>query len=315
MSAPPEPAPAMSTGAPDDAPPLAGDGFSPYVVQSRWGPHVTIQAGVLGSGRFWTTTNRRSLKARSVRTHGVAAALIEGDDGTVAVLGGSTVAFDAARPLGASDDPCALLGIAPAVARMLGEQAQHLLGYVEAGASVPRDWLPHNRVVLATRVERQIRLDGYDVVEGEGSWEPRLAHPPNRLRPMPADPRTLPTIPGPAEHLVRPDRPVRLGLSTPDGPIVLPARWQGDDRFDVSATALACAAAELPGQAAVTFDDSVSRRPDEKVGVLLRGDATLVDLDHHRATVALHAQRVTTWDGFAADTVTPDAASGAWSGE
>lgn len=305
MSAPPEPA--LSTSAPGDAPPLAGDGFSPYVVQSRWGPHVTVQAGVLGSGRFWTTTNRSSLKARSVRTHGVAAALIEGDDGTVEVLGGSTVALDATRPLGATGDPCALLGITPAVARLLGEQAQQLLGYVEARTAVPRNWLPHNRVVLATRAERQLVLDGYDVVEGQGSWEPRLADPSNRLRPASAEPTSLPTIPGPAEHLVRPDRPARLGLSTPDGPIVLPAHWQGDDRFDVSATALACTTAQLPGPGAVTFDDSASRRPDEKVGVLLRGDATLVDLDHHRATVALHARRVTTWDGFAADTVDPDA--------
>ncbi len=289
--------------APLRPPVLAGDGFNPYVVNSRVGPHVTIQAGVVGNGRFWTTTSRDSLKARSVRSHGVAGTLVEHDDGSVEVLGGTTVALDPARPLRAADDPCAALAVGPAVLRLAGEKGEQLLGYLEARRFIPVNWLPHRRVVLATRIERRLVLDGYDVIDGDGTWSPRLARPSLRLHADPTPPQPLATVPPAARRLLRDDRPVRLGLHTDDGPIVLPARWQGDDRFDVSAAALGAAAVRLPGQVAATFDDSASRRPDQKRGLLLRGDAQLVALEPPRATIALRARRITRWDGFTTDTV------------
>ena len=51
------------------------------------------------------------------------------------------------------------------------------------------------------------------------------------------------------------------------------------------------------------FDDSASRRPDEKLGVMFRGSATLEDTDGAAATVLLHSERITTWNGFEAGTV------------
>lgn len=84
--------------------------------------------------------------------------------------------------------------------------------------------------------------------------------------------------------------------------MVLPARWQGDDRFDLSVAALAQVQAELPGTGCATFDDSTSRRPDEKRGVMLRGHLDLVDVDGPRATVAIRTERITAWDGFSAST-------------
>ena len=103
-------------------------------------------------------------------------------------------------------------------------------------------------------------------------------------------------------HLVHAHAPARLGIATPEGPVVLPARWQGDDRFDLSAAALAQVRAALPGAGCATFDDSASRRPDQKRGVMLRGHLDLVGVDGPRATVALRTERVTAWDGFSAST-------------
>lgn len=65
----------------DEEPRQADDGFAAYAVRTRSGPHVTMQAGVVQSGCFITTTSRDSLKAKSVRAHRVAAATVERDDG------------------------------------------------------------------------------------------------------------------------------------------------------------------------------------------------------------------------------------------
>src|SRR3546814_18490965 len=118
----------------------------------------------------------------------------------------------------------------------------------------------------------------------------------------------LPPLPGEVEHLIRPDAPARLGIATPSGPVVLPARWLDDDRFAVSAAALAQVRAELPGPGCATFDDSASRRPDEKRGLMLRGHLDLVDVDGPRATVAIRTERIPSWAGFSASTsdVEPD---------
>ncbi len=288
----------------DAPPPRAGDGFSPYAVSSRSGPHVTIQAGVVQGGRFYTTTSRRSLKARSVRAHGVAAAVIDADDGTSRIVAGETSALDITTPLTLTDDPVGTLLSGPAALCLAGNQLEQLLGYLESARWVPADWLPHRRVLLATRIDRSLVLDGFDVVDSTGAWAPAAVTPggDHPLEPTPAPARRLALVPGEVRHLLRTDAPARLGVTTPEGPVALPARWLGEDRFQVSADALRHIGATLPGLGSVTFDDSSSRRPDEKLGVLLRGSIALVDVDGPRATIAVHAGRVTTWNGFRAQT-------------
>ena len=282
----------------------AGEGptrFAAYAVGSRTGPHVTMQAGVIHADRFWTTTSGSSLKARSVKRRGVAGVIVA-DGSTDRLLAGRTNRLRPFRPLDAVADLCAPLRSTSAVLRLGLGQVEQLIGYFEAGGGVPADWLPHRRVLLVTRIDRSLTLDGLDLVAASGVWE-RGAD--RTIEPDPADVTDLPLDHLPESHagVVRLDRPTRLGLSTPDGPVALPARWLGDNRFEVSAPALRAVGAALPDRAAVTFDDSESRRPDEKLGVMFRGSASLADLDGRQAEVLVHTERITTWNGFEAGTV------------
>lgn len=278
------------------------DGFAAYAVPTRSGPHVTMQAGVVQSGRFVTSTSRDSLKARSVRTHGVAAATIDREDGSTEVVAGPTVAIDLRHPEGMLTDPAGALIAGPAALRLAGDQLEQLAGYVEAAGKVPSDWLPHNRVLLVSRIDRSLHLEGFDVLDGSGDWAPELPAPSELRRAVGRRTEPLPALPADVAHLLDVDAAARIGMAAPEGPVVLPARWRGDDRFDLSAAALAQVRAELPGAGCATFDDSTRRRPDEKRGVMLRGHLDLVAVDGPRATVALRASRITSWDGFAART-------------
>lgn len=280
----------------------AQDGFSAYAVTTRSGPHVTLQAGVVQSGRFVTTTSRHSLKARCVRAHRVAAATIEHDDGSTEVIAGPTVSVDLRRPEGMLTDPAGALIGGPAALRLVGDQFEQLLGYVEAAGNLPSDWLPHNRVLLVTRIDRTLLVDGFDLLDGTGDWTPELSAPADLHRTGGRRPGSLPELTDDVRHLVHDEAAARLGIATPDGPMVLPARWQGGDRFDLSTAALGQVRAGLPGAGCATFDDSTSRRPDEKRGVMLRGHLDLVAVDGARATIAIRTERVTTWDGFSAST-------------
>ena len=276
--------------------------FAAYTVRSRSGPHVTMQAGVVHADRFWTTTSGGSLKARSISTHRTASVVVE-TDGKARVLAGRTSALRPFRPLDALKDPFAPLRSPGAVLRLGLGQVEQLIGYFEAGTAVPPDWLPHRRVLLVTRVDRSLTLEGLDVVERTGGWRRRGEQP--GLEVEPCRPQDLPQDAQPPSHrdVVRLDARAHLGFETDDGPVSLPAAWRGENRFEVSAPALEAIGADLPGRAAAVFDDSVSRRPDEKLGAMFRGRVTLADVDGSRATVLVETERITMWDGFEASTV------------
>lgn len=275
--------------------------FSAYAVPSRSGPHVTVQAGVVHAGRFWTTTAGHSLKARSVAAHRRASATVVDDEGRVQVLAGRTNRMRPFRPLDLLRDPVSPLRSPSAVLRLGVGQAEQLIGYFEAAHSLPADWLPHRRVLLVTRIDRSLTLVEDDVVDVDGAWERRVG---DALRPSPGPGTDLPLDRLPDDHaeVVSADRVAHVGLSAPAAPVALPARWRGGGDFELASSALRAVAADLPGRAAATFDESESRRPDEKLGVMFRGGATLVDVSGERATIRLHSERITTWDGFDAHT-------------
>ena len=293
-------APADLESHPDPEPETTG-GFSAYAVQSRTGPHLTLQAGVVHAGRFWTTTSGRSLKARSVREHRTASVVVEEDDGRCRVLAGRTNGLRPFRPFDALRDPLAPLRSPAAVLRLGVGQVEQLIGYFESARRVPADWLPHRRVLLVTRIDRSLTLDGLDVVETTGTWARRAGS--GRLDPTAHRPSALPLDSLPSTHRGVVTPRAHLGLTTPDGPVALPARWRDENRFEVSAAALGVVRAELPGRASAVFDESVSRRPDEKRGAMFRGRAVLSDVDGPHAIVLLETERLTTWDGFRAETV------------
>ena len=291
----------VASGGPDDRDARPATRFATYAVQSRTGPHVTMQAGVVHADRFWTTTSGGSLKARSVKAHRTASVSVSADGGRQRILAGRTNVLRPFRPLDALRDPFAPLRSPAAVLRLGVGQVEQLIGYFESASRVPSDWLPHRRVLLVTRIDRSLTLDGVEVVEAAGTWSRRPGE--DALEVSAERPSALPVDSLPASHEEVLGPHPHLGLTTPDGPVTLPARWRGENRFEVSAAALRIVGAALPGRASAVFDDSASRRPDEKRGAMFRGRATLADVDGPHAIVLIETERLTTWDGFQAGTV------------
>ncbi len=274
--------------------------FQSYSVPSQSGPHVTMQAGIVQAGRFWTTTAATSLKARSVRAHGHAGVAIADGD-CARIVSGRTVALRPFRPWRAFEDPIAgsLWGLA--VARLGRTHLDQILGYLEASGSIPSAWLPTRRVLLVTRIDRSLRLCGDEVVDRGAGWGPGCVLRPTEDGTANAGQLPVGSLPDSHRSIIFGGGRVNVGVSTPTGPVALPGRWCGDGRVEVSAAALATVMAEMPGTASVVFDQSSSRRPDEKLGVMFRGTAYLVDVADGKATVRFETRRVTTWDGFDAD--------------
>lgn len=289
----------------DSIGPITDDGrFQAYAVRSRTGPHVTMQAGVIHAGRFWTTSSASSLKSRSVSAHGDATAVIATENGH-RIVSGPTLALAPFRPWKAIEDPLAPILAGPAIARLGVSNAEQLLGYLEASRSIPSEWLPTRRVLLVTKIERSLTMHDGEVVDATGSWSRSVVPGALGTSPVAGSAGSLPERSVPATHrsLVRVDVRAHLGVATPTGPVALPARWIGDGLFAVSAHALGAVTADLSGRGTAVFDQSTSRRPDEKLGVMFRGSLRLADLDGTDAFVRLSTERVTTWDGFDADTV------------
>lgn len=295
----------LDSVAEDRTEPVTDDGrFQAYAVPSRSGPHVTMQAGIVHARRFWTTTSAKSLKARSVRKHGVATAVVT-DGGGHRIVSGSTVAIRPFRPWTCAKDPLAPALSGVAVARLGLDHAEQLLGYLEASGSVPRDWLPTRRVLLVTKIERSLTLLDGAVVDARGSWD--RAGTSTRFRGRSADGSdgALPVDLVAPEHrrIVHEEARVHLGLETSTGPVAVPARFAGDNRFLLPTPVLAALDADVHGRVAAVFDDSTRRRPDQKLGVMFRGSLRLVEADERDAVVAVDTEKITTWDGFDAATV------------
>ncbi|WP_436792700.1 hypothetical protein [Actinospongicola halichondriae] len=279
--------------------------FHAYAVRSRTGPHVTMQAGVIHANRFWTTTAADSLKARSVGAHGVATAVVP-DGAGHRVVSGKTMVLRPFRPWDALDDVCAPVFAGTALARLSLAHLEQLVGYVEASGSIPSRWFPTRRVLLVTRIERSLVLRGDEVVDATGSWSGALESEnltvPTRSQ---SESGWLPYEQVAPSHrsVVRLGARVHLGVDSPTGPVSLPARWLGEDRFATSASALRAISAEVDGRMSAVFDQSARRRPDEKLGVLFRGSGRLLAVEGDQAVLGLSSERITTWDGFDADTV------------
>ncbi|MGI8751004.1 MAG: hypothetical protein ACR2MN_01560 [Acidimicrobiales bacterium] len=274
--------------------------FDAYAVTTRSGPHVTVQAGVVHLGRHWTTATRNSVKARSInRLH--RAAITTGEGPSWRVVGGRAQVLDGARPMSLAASPVTSALAGGAMLRVGLRQLDQLVGYAEVGAAVPLSFLPTGRVLLVTRIQDEVVLDGDRVVDASGDWRPaRVAVEPSRRRPARWKPeRALAKVPEViADLAVRPGR-AWLGVTTCAGAVTLPADWDPvAGRVRVSRDALTAVGAELPGAVCVTLDDSASRRPDEKIGVMLRGSGAVVDLDATAAAVAVDVSRVTYWKGF-----------------
>ena len=282
----------------------AGD-FDAYAVTTRHGPHVTMQAGVVQNGRYWTTATRHSVKSRSVGRNRHASATVN-EDGLWRVVAGEASVLDGLHPTSLAREPVASALAGGAVLRLGLDRLDQLLGYAEVGTAVPLSFLPTGRVLLVTDIEDELVLDGDDAVSASGRWasgQPARLLPTGAPEPHDRPDAALADVPDEIVALAAEPGPAWLGVATHGGPIALPAEWEpATGRLQLGRSALEMVGAELPGSVCVTVDNSGSRRPDEKLGVMLRGAGTLVDMDGTAASVAIAVQRVTYWCGFASAT-------------
>lgn len=267
-----------------------GSHFDAFTVATSSGPHVTMQAGVVHAGRYWTTTTRQSVKAQLVRKDG-RASFTTTDGDVVRVVSGSSIVLDPAHPLSFVADPVSSALAGGALMRIgLGELEQ-LVGYVEAGRAVPVRYLPTGRVLLVTSLDHEFVFDGSDITTA-----PRLT----TTRPSWTLDGVCDSLPDEIRSLVSAPGPCWLGIDTSVGPVALPATWQpASGVIEIATTLLETVGADPAGAICVTIDESTRRRPDEKLGVMLRGEGAVLDSDATTATIALDFAFATYWCGFA----------------
>ena len=298
--------PARWLDEPELAAVLAADGHGYLAVEARSGPHVTPHAVVALAGRLWLATPHDSLKAKVVRKRDGVGLLVESDAGTVVVRGSAAV-LDAADPTGLVRNAAHTLLSGPAMAAYAVKNGGEVVGMVRdaLGARLGADLLTRRvlvavepaTVVLADAdgVRRWGRSRPTDVDEPlDGGDETALADLglPD-LDDVPDGPAALPAAAG----------PVVLGWATADGPVALPAHWDPGTATAAVDAALWQAVDALPeGAACLTFDESVDVGASGKRGLIVRGTGEAVR-DGGRVLVALGAQRVTWWQGSAAETV------------
>lgn len=249
------------------------------------------------AGSLWMTTSRYAAKTIIAKRDPRAAFLV--DSGSRALLlRGSIEVFD---PLSLSsqvramlDGPGYFLGMAGYVLR----NSPFVAGYALDLASLPREWMPYNRVVL------RLRLSHADIVESD---------------PFPAaQAARVPLVP--AEVSRRLAGVSRAYACWIEGamPTISPAFWEVDRGvLSVAVTNRQ----PRPGIAGALVIESHHRfRPSMMVGACIRGEfragvgrgaiAERYGLDESDvpAAIQLRPEKVTAWRGFSVTTTVPRAA-------
>lgn len=277
--------------------------FQPFAVETRSGPHVSLQASASRAGRYWSVTARSSLKARVLRNRPWSASAEKVGDG-IRLVGGPTVVLDPIRPMGALRDPVAAAVSGAAFGCLVVQHSQQLLGYTERFWAVPSEWYPTNRVLLAGRSESQLLLDDrWNLIDAKGAWD---RHPvcfePSGQRHSPD--MSAVDLPDPVRELLdRRRADAWLGVITNSGVGVLPCCWMQSLGVVLPLLPAAHMAPSLPGEVCLMMDHSQSRRPDQKRGVMLRGQGTVVERSETELVVALRPTRITYWNGFDSGTL------------
>jgi hypothetical protein len=248
-------------------------------VTTARGPLVTpVLYGVSG-GSLWFVANRHTLKVRMFRRDPRTAWVVRGEGRSVAMTGEARLL----STVSARDAVAALPGafrLPGAVGTWAARNPRQVVGYARDVLTSPQRGMPQDFVLVELR-PRTVRV--VDDLAG-----PRLHDAAQSIA------HRLDGV-APAELAVLVEQPSGvLGLTTPEGPLVLPVGWDP-----------ASATVELPsglgeltgGPACVTFDEPVHDRPTEQRGIMLRGSATGAG-----DGLTLSLDRVTWWDGFETST-------------
>lgn len=291
--------------------------FESVAVASRWGAHVTPQAGVDLFGRYWTTTSRSSLKRRAIAARPVAAVArvsTIGDTDHISLSAGRARVLDPRAPGTAVDDPFAASVVGLVAGRIALDHLDEVVGYGSLGRDIPTPWSLGGRVLLSVDDDEVLVADADGLTEATGRWATERALPPVRRRSRVA-PVQLDGAPDEARRLAadawHDDAPIRcsVGISTAVGPVAVPATWDHDHgsaivRRDI----LARLSPIIDLGACITLDRNADRRADEKVGLILRGTPVLRALPKSHPSADGHVgvvvapERVTWWFGFTSGT-------------
>ena len=270
--------------------------FQAFVVRGTTGPVVTLHAGVDFAGYFWTTTSRSAAKVNALRHDPVAAVLSRKHDSWM-LRAGRTVVVDPARPCDAIRELPVFTLAGTALALIAAGYPEQLVGYAADGASTPKAWRLHKRVLIAVRHDDEL------------SWtdDGTITQQTARFRPDRNSRHRLHRIPlaEAAGHDVRGVSPLDvdgscwLGLDSDAGPVVLPGQWNASRSIvRVRSAVLAATDVWLPGRACMTIDSSDAARPSEKAGIIARGEAAPGRTRAGTTSISVDVDAISTWSGF-----------------
>jgi hypothetical protein len=267
-------------------------------LRSGRAPLVNPAAFHFGAGSLWMTTSRFAVKTVLARRDPRAAFFVDGGSHAV-LLRGALEVFD---PLSLSDEVRAVLGGPALLTGMAGytlKNAPFIAGYLLDLARLPREWFPYNRVVL------RLRTTDAEVMEVPEFPEAQAARVPS----VPAEvSRRLAGVP----------RGYACWL---DGarPVIEPAFWEVD-HGQVLVAPFGDRHPRAGSGGALVVESHHRYRPSLMVGACVRGTfgpASSTELIAERYGIEasalghpleLHADRVTSWRGFAIASTVPKSA-------
>ncbi|MFZ4585373.1 MAG: pyridoxamine 5'-phosphate oxidase family protein [Acidimicrobiia bacterium] len=274
------------------------------VVDDGSGPHATAVVASVASGRVWFTTARSAYKCAVLRRNPEIGMLLPRRNGGWVSVHGTANVLDAFRPhesVRALDD-VARSGMA--AARLLAEHPGDLAGYARRAGSVPLEWLPPQRALVAVAPSRVLVIDDTgEIRHRRGHWSSMLP------RPAHADVALPVLVAGPEWVRDRMDTPgeITVGWGADDGLIAMPGRWHGD-RADFDVPTSLVQAAGTPSSAPVAvmiLSPDREDGPTGKRGLCLRGTGIVVDIAPERSAVSLALERIHWWEGFQSGTLRP----------
>jgi hypothetical protein len=179
-----------------------------------------------------------------------------------------------------------------AAAHFAARNALHLAGLA---IGQPKDLVPTTstiRSLVGIDPHRAIMGKGNRIEWSEGDWGP--AHP--RLKAAEADDADIPPLATAVDAAM-------VGWSTTDGPVALPARWDGaESSAAVSAALLEEVGADRESPGSVMVDRMEGYSINAKRGKVLRGPAE-VEWGEPTARISIEPEKATRWVGVETSTI------------
>ena len=260
-------------------------------------PLVNPAVFSFAAGSVWLTTSRFAAKTMLARRDPRAAFLVDGGSRAL-LLRGAIEVFD---PRSLSSQVRAMLDGPGYVLGMAGyalKNAPFVAGYMLDLTSLPREWLPYNRVVL------RLRPSHADIIEG-------VQFPAAQAARVPAVPAEV------SRRLAGVSRGYACWIDS-GMPFIVPAFWEVERGQVTVAPESGRPRAGSPG--ALVVESHHRFRPSLMVGACVRGtfsgtaegsaiaERYGIEPDDVPFTMELRPERVTSWRGFAIATAIPRSA-------